>query len=118
MDDTTIRLSDDYYIVTAASSAGEVRVLKHDDSFGVFDRGGDIQHAGLGEQAVVLRRGDLHIFRTKFIFEATCYETLELANYSLSPIELSFTLQYDADFADILRSARHQTVGARSSTDR
>jgi glycogen debranching enzyme len=150
MDDTTIRLTDDYYIVTAASSSSEVRVLKHDESFGVFDVHGDIQHAGLGEQGIyhegtrflsllafrignlqpfllsstikqdglifttnltnpdlhahgtmALRRGDLHIFRTKFIFQATCYETLELANYSLSPIELSFTLQYDADFADI-----------------
>ena len=150
MDDTTIRLTDDYYIVTAASSSAEVRVLKHEDSFGVFDRSGDIQHAGLGEQgiyyegtrflsllafrfgnlqpfllsstikrdnlvfainltnpdlflngALVLRRGDLHLFRTKFIFAATCYETLEIANYSLTPIELSFTLQYDADFADI-----------------
>ena len=140
MDDTTIRLTDDYYIVTAASSSAEVRVLKHDDSFGVFDRSGDIQHAGLGEQgiyhegtrflsllgfrfgnlqpfllsstikddnllftinltnpdlyvngALLLRRGDLHIFRTKFIYQATCYETLELVNYILSPIELSFT---------------------------
>jgi glycogen debranching enzyme len=150
MDDTTIRLTDDYYIVTAASSSAEVRVLKHEDSFGVFDRSGDIQHAGLGEQgiyhegtrflsllafrfgnlqpfllsstikkdnllfainltnpdlfmngALVLRRGDLHLFRTKFIFAAACYETLEVVNYSLTPIELSFTLQYDADFADI-----------------
>ena len=164
MDDTTIRLTDDYYIVTATSSTGEVRVLKHDDSFGVFDRSGDIQHAGLGEQgiyhegtrflsllafrfgnlqpfllsstvtkdnllftinltnpdlyvngAVILRRGDLHIFRTKFIFQATCYETLELANYSLSPIELSFTLQYDADFADIfeVRGIKRPTRGQR-----
>src|SRR5687768_1171492 len=173
MDDTTIRLTDEYYIVTAASSTGEVRVLKHDDSFGVFDRSGDIQHAGLGEQgifhegtrflsllafrlgnlqpfllsstvtkdnllftinltnpdlyvsgAVVLRRGDLHIFRTKFIFQGTCYETLELANYSLSPIELSFTLQYDADFADIFevrgikRSARGHRLPDEVTADR
>jgi len=173
MDDTTIRLTDEYYIVTAASSTGEVRVLKHDESFGVFDRSGDIQHAGLGEQgifhegtrflsllafrlgnlqpfllsstvtkdnllftinltnpdlyvngAVVLRRGDLHIFRTKFIFQGTCYETLELANYSLSPIELSFTLQYDADFADIFevrgikRSARGHRFADEVSADR
>ena len=164
MDDTTIRLTDDYYIVTAASSTGEVRVLKYDDSFGVFDRSGDIQHAGLGEQgiyhegtrflsllafrfcnlqpfllsstikkdnllftinltnpdlyvngALLLRRGDLHIFRTKFIYQATCYETLELVNYSLSPIELSFTLQYDADFADIfeVRGIKRRARGHR-----
>ena len=164
MDDNTIRLTDDYYIVTAASSSAEVRVLKHDDSFGVFDPGGDIHHAGLGEQgiyhegtrflsllafrlgnlepfllsstikrdnllftinltnpdlyvsgAVVLRRGELHIFRTKFMCQATCYETLEWANYSLRPIELSFTLQYDADFADIfeVRGIKRRARGHR-----
>jgi glycogen debranching enzyme len=164
MDDTTVRLTDDYYIVTAASSSAEVRVLKHDDSFGVFGRSGDIQHAGLGEQgiyhegtrflsllafrfsnlepfllsstikkdnllftinltnpdlyvngSVILQRGDLHIFRTKFLWQATCYETLELANYSLSPIELSFTLQYDADFADIfeVRGIKRRARGHR-----
>ena len=164
MDDTTIRLTDDYYIVTAASSTGEVRVLKHDDSFAVFDRSGDIQHAGLGEQGiyhegtrflsllafrfcnlqpfllsstitrdnllftinltnpdlyvngtVVLQRGDLHIFRTKFVYQATCYETFELVNYSLSPIELTFTLQYDADFADIfeVRGIKRRARGHR-----
>ena len=164
MDDRTIRLTDDYYIVTAASSTGEVRVLKHDDTFGVFDRSGDIQHAGLGEQgiyhegtrflsllafrfgnlkpfllsstitrdnllftinltnpdlyingAIVLQRGDLHIFRTKFLYQATCYETLELVNYSLAPIELFFTLQYDADFADIfeVRGIKRRARGRR-----
>jgi glycogen debranching enzyme len=164
MDNTTVRLTDDYYIVTAASSSAEVRVLKHDDSFGVFGRNGDIQHAGLGEQGIyhggtrflsllafrfgnlepfllsstikkdnisftinltnpdvyvngslILQRGDLHIFRTKFLWQATCYETLELVNYSLSPIELSFTLQYDADFADIfeVRGIKRRARGHR-----
>ena len=145
-----IRLTDDYYIVTAASSSNEVRVLKHDESFGVFDHSGDIQHSGLGEQGiyyegtrflsaldfrlgnlkpfllsstitkdnllftvnltnpdlyvnggVVLRRGDLHIFRSKFIWQGSCYESFEVCNYSLVPVELSCTLRYDADFADI-----------------
>jgi glycogen debranching enzyme len=50
---------------------------------------------------VVLRRGDLHIFRTKFIWQEACFETLELINYSLLPVELFFTLQFDTDFADI-----------------
>jgi glycogen debranching enzyme len=173
MDDTTIRVTDDYYIVAAASSSAEVRVLKHDDSFGVFDWSGDIQHAGLGEQgiyhqgtrflsllafrfgnlqpfllsstikrdntlftvnstnpdlyvngALILQRGDLHIFRSKFIYQAVCYETLELVNYSLTPIELSFTLQYDADFADIFevrgikRSARGHRLPDEVTADR
>jgi glycogen debranching enzyme len=168
-----LRVTDDYYIVTTASSSADVRVLKHDDSFGVFDHNGDIQHAGLGEQGiyhegtrflsllafrlgnlqpfllsstikndnllfavnltnpdlyvnggVALRRGDLHIFRTKFLWQATCFESFELANYSLIPVELSFTLQYDADFADIFevrgmkRSARGRRLPDEVSADR
>jgi glycogen debranching enzyme len=159
-----IRLTDDYYIVTPASTTDEVRVLKQGQSFAVFDHTGDIEHAGLGEQGiyhegtrflsllalrignlrpfllnstvkkdnllftinltnpdvyangkVILRRGDLHVFRSKFIWQATCFETLELVNYSLLPIELSFTLQYDADFSDIfeVRGIKRKRRGHR-----
>lgn len=159
-----IRLTDDYYIVTPASTTDEVRVLKQGESFAVFDRAGDIEHAGLGEQGiyhegtrflsllalrignlkpfllnstikkdnllfsvnltnpdvyvggkVILRRGDLHVFRSKFIWQATCFETVELVNYSLSPVELFFTLQYDADFCDIfeVRGVKRKERGRR-----
>jgi glycogen debranching enzyme len=168
-----IRLTDNYYIVATASTMDEVRVLKQGDSFGVFDRSGDIQPTGLGEQgiyhqgtrflsllafrlgnlrpfllsstikkdnllftvnltnpdvyvdgSVVLRRGDLHIFRTKFIWQATCLETLELINYSLFPVELFFTLQFDTDFADIFevrgikRNARGRRLPDETDVDR
>jgi glycogen debranching enzyme len=166
--DDIIRLTDDYYIVTPASTTGEVRVLKQGESFAVFDRNGDIEHAGLGEQGVyhegtrflsllalrianlrpfllnstikkdnllfainltnpdvyvngkvILRRGDLHVFRSKFMWQATCFETIELVNYSLLPIELSFTLQYDADFADIfeVRGVKRKERGHRLPDD-
>jgi glycogen debranching enzyme len=159
-----VRLTDNYYIVASTSTTDDVRVLKQGDSFGVFDRGGDIQRSGLGEQgiyhegtrflsllslrlgnlrpfllnstikkdnllfsanltnpdiyidgAVVLRRGDLHIFRTKFIWQACCFETLELVNYSLAPVEMFFTLQFDADFADIfeVRGMKRDRRGRR-----
>ena len=168
-----IRLTDNYYIVATASTMDEVRVLKQGDSFGVFDRSGDIQPTGLGEQgiyhqgtrflsllafrlgnlrpfllsstikkdnllftvnltnpdvyvdgSVVLRRGDLHIFRTKFIWQATCLETLELINYSLFPVELFFTLQFETDFADIFevrgikRNARGRRLPDETDVDR
>ena len=145
-----IRVTDDYYIVTTASSSSDVRVLKHDDSFAVLDHSGDIQHSGLGEQGfyhegtrflsaldfrlgnlkpfllsstvtkdnllftvnltnpdlyvdggVALRRGDLHILRSKFMWRGSCYEAYEVTNYSLVPVELVFTVRYDADFADL-----------------
>jgi glycogen debranching enzyme len=157
-------LTDNYYIVAPTSTTDDVRVLKQGDSFGVFDRSGDIQRGGLGEQGiyhegtrflsllsfrlgnlrpfllsstlkrdnllftvnltnpdiymdgtVVLRRGDLHIFRSKFIWQASCFESLELVNYSLSPVEMFFTLQFDADFADIfeVRGMRRNRHGRR-----
>jgi glycogen debranching enzyme len=62
-----------------------------------------------------LRRGDLHIFRTKFISQETCFETIELINYSLLPVELFFTLQFAADFADIfeVRGIKRNARGRR-----
>ncbi len=44
---------DPYYILASAPSADEhSRVLKHGDTFAVFDRHGDIQPIGLGEQGL------------------------------------------------------------------
>ena len=168
-----IRVTDDYYIVTTASSSPEARVLKHDESFAVFDHSGDVQRGGLGEQgiyhegtrflsvldfrlgnlkpfllsstitkdnllftvnltnpdlyvdgAVALRRGDLHIFRSKLIWQGCCYESFEVVNYSLVPVELAFTLGYDADFADLFevrglkRAGRGSLLAAEVSVDR
>jgi glycogen debranching enzyme len=127
-----IRLPDEFYILATASAAEESRVLKMGESFGIFDRYGDILQYGLGEQgiyhegtrflsylelrlgkirpfllssmikennilftvdltnpdiyvdgAIALRRGDVHLYRSKFIWQAICYERLELVNYSL-----------------------------------
>src|SRR5262245_40359607 len=122
-----ISLTDEFYVAAPSSATQESRVLKHGESFGVFDVFGDIRQTGLGEQGIyhegtryishlvfrlgnnhpfllssnvkqdnllltvdltnpdvynnkviVLRRGDLHIFRTKFIWQATCYESLRI----------------------------------------
>src|SRR5712692_6131048 len=48
-----IRVKDQYYILAASSLADTRRlVLKHGDTFAVFDRYGDVQPVGLGEQGV------------------------------------------------------------------
>lgn len=41
-----IRLPDEFYILATASAAEESRVLKMGDSFGIFDRYGDILQIG------------------------------------------------------------------------
>ncbi|HET8563735.1 MAG TPA: glycogen debranching N-terminal domain-containing protein, partial [Candidatus Binatia bacterium] len=159
-----IRLTDEFYILATSSTAEETRVLKHGESFGVFDRYGDIQQTGLGEQGIyhegtrflsnlvfrlgnvrpfllsstikednllltvdltnpdiylngtiLLRRGDLHIFRSKFIWRSVCYERLNIVNYGLFPVEISFSLDFDSDFADIfeVRGVKRDKRGSR-----
>ncbi|HEY7220412.1 MAG TPA: amylo-alpha-1,6-glucosidase [Candidatus Binatia bacterium] len=50
---------------------------------------------------IILPRGTLHITRTKMLWQATCYETLKFSNYGLSSIEVQFSVEYCADFADL-----------------
>ena len=50
MDEDVIQIAEHFYIRATSSRADErTRVLKHDDTFGVFDRYGDVQQIGLGE---------------------------------------------------------------------
>lgn len=125
-------------------------MLKQGDTFAVFDRYGNIQRIGLGEQGlyhegtrflsrlelrlfgrkplllsstvnednalftvdltnpdisvngdVVLPRDQVHCFRCCFLWKGTFYERLRVRNFSLAAVEVSFDLQFDADFADI-----------------
>ncbi len=53
MAEDIIRVQDQFYILATSSQADDrTRVLKHNDTFAVFDRYGDIQPIGLGEQGV------------------------------------------------------------------
>ena len=51
--------------------------------------------------SLLLPKGVLHIFRSKFLWDGTCYEQLEVSNFSGEPIHALITLQMEADFADI-----------------
>lgn len=149
--DEIIRVRDQFYILATSSLADDrTRVLKHDDMFAVFDRYGDIQPIGLGEQGiyyegtrflsrlelgigenrplllgstvnddnsllavdlanpdiniggnVIIPRGTLHIFRSKFLWQGVCYERLRIVSHGLSPVEVVFSFGFEADFADI-----------------
>jgi glycogen debranching enzyme len=139
-------------------------VLKHGDSFAVFDHSGDIKPIGRGEQGffhegtrflsclmlrvnqseplflsstvqednglltvdltnpdfrvkqtgeVLLRRGTLHIFRAKLVWQGICYERLRIRNFGLVPVSLSFSWSFDADYADIfeVRGTKRKAKG-------
>ena len=53
------------------------------------------------EGKVLLHRGTLHIYRTQFVWQDRLYMSLRVRNYALTPVEMSFGLEFGADFADI-----------------
>ncbi len=146
-----IRIKDKFYILSTSSRIDDrTRVLKQGETFAVFDRFGDIQVVGTGEQGIyhegtrflsylelrlgknrplllsstvkeendlltadltnpdisskgrqVFKRGTLHIFRSKFLWQGICYERLKLLNYGTSPIHIPLSIHFDSDFFDI-----------------
>jgi glycogen debranching enzyme len=81
--DDVIRIHDRYYILaTSGLSDDRTRVLKHGDTFAVFDRFGDVQPIGLGQQGV-FDHG------TRFL------SRLEVRIAGVRPLLLSSTLQRD-----------------------
>ncbi len=166
VDDELVHLHDQFYIQATSSRADDrTRVLKHGETFAVFDRFGDVQPVGLGEQGIyhrgtrflsglelrvggrrplllsstvkqendlltvdlanpdlkneagqiVLPRGTLHVFRSKFLWRGSCFERLRLSNFGLEPIETELTLDFVADYADIfeVRGSKRAQTGRR-----
>ncbi len=154
MTDEIVKISDSFYILsTSARIDDRTRVLKHGDTFAVFDRFGDIEEMGLGRLSifgiydhdtrylsrlrlrvtgsrplllgstikddnallavdlmnsdlwhdgdVAVQRGTIHIQRTRCLWSGSCFERVLIRNYGLRAVELSLTLEFGADFADI-----------------
>lgn len=61
----------------------------------------------------VIPHGTVHLFRSKFLWQGCCYERLRLRNHGLSKVALAFSLQFQADFADIfeVRGTRRSRRG-------
>ena len=166
--DDVIRLSDQFYIIAETDRAAQpTRVLKHGDTFAVFDLHGDVSasaehtehglyHEGtrflsrlellLGDRqplllsstvrrendlftadltnpdvsrddVVVVARGEVHIFRSRVLWEGVLYERLRVTNYALQPLEIPLGLRFGADFADIfeVRGTERSRRGASSA---
>jgi glycogen debranching enzyme len=151
MTDELLHVHDQFYIVsTSARLDDRTRVLKHGDTFAVFDRFGDIEAPGPPElgiyhqdtrflsrlilrlakkrpmllssttkednalltvdltnldiahnDEVVVPRGTLHVFRSKVLWEAACYDRLRVHNYGRTSVDLLFEVEFDADFVDL-----------------
>ncbi|QSR86646.1 amylo-alpha-1,6-glucosidase [Candidatus Methylacidiphilum infernorum] len=64
-----IKIGDTYYVRVCSPFADDrTRVLKHNETFGVFDRRGDIQPLGLGDQGIYYR-GTRHLNESVLFIE-------------------------------------------------
>ncbi len=165
MAEEVIHVRDNFYILSTSRRIDDrTRVLKHGDTFAVFDRFGDIESIGTGELGIyhqdtrfvsrltlklqngrplllsstikddngvlavdatnpdiragdrlAIPRGTIHIFRSKFLWNATCHERLRVHNYGQEPVSVRLSLAFDSDFADIfeVRGSRRERRGGR-----
>jgi glycogen debranching enzyme len=62
---------------------------------------------------LVLEHDVIHVRRTKFLWEGTCYERLGIVNHSTEPRRIRLELRYAADFADLfeVRGNRRERRG-------
>ncbi|MFQ5774378.1 MAG: glycogen debranching N-terminal domain-containing protein [Kiloniellaceae bacterium] len=56
---------------------------------------------------VVLPRDTIHIVRSKFLWDAACYERLGLRNFDDKPQRIDLAILFAADFADIFEVRGH-----------
>ena len=65
------------------------------------------------EGHLILPRGTLHIFRSKFLWKDAYYEKIRVANFGLGPSDASISLQFAADYSDIfeVRGMRRHEKG-------
>jgi len=71
---------------------------------------------------VVLPKGEIHLFRAKLLWDATCYEHIRLSHHGLAPARLEMTLRFAADFVDLfevrgsMRSRRGQALPSETDS--
>ena len=142
---------DAHHILADSSLTDEpIRVLKHGDTFALFDQYGDIRPGKSGEQGlyhdgtrflsrlmlqlegarpfflsstigddndqltvaltnpdlcredrVYLPLGSLHLGLKKFLWQGVCHQELQIENHGIQPANVTVTMQFAADFADI-----------------
>ena len=74
---------------------------------------GDLTNPDTRWRATELARGTIHLKRTKFLLESTCYEKFEVQNYNPYAVSFELLFEFAADFADIfeVRGYRRRRPG-------
>lgn len=62
---------------------------------------------------VTVPSGQIHLFRSRVLWDGSCVERVRVSNYALHSIEAPIALRFDADFADVfeVRGTRRQRRG-------
>src|SRR5579859_1281501 len=53
--------------------------------------------------SVVIHRGTLHLLRSRFLWQSSCYEELKFVNYGMDTLFVPLNLCFAADFHDIFQ---------------
>ena len=66
---------------------------------------------------IALRREQIHLHRTKFVWQGACYERLLVKNFSEAPLQVRLTFRFASDFADLfeVRGERRPAHGESSA---
>ncbi len=87
-------------------------VKKENDLFTV-----DLSNPDLKNEAghILLPHGVLHIARSKFLWQGTCYERVRISNFGSVPVETDLVVDFAADFTDVfeVRGMKRERRGRR-----
>ena len=53
------------------------------------------------DDSVAVPRHSIHMFRSKFLWDGSCYERFQLRNHTMQPQPAVLRIRFDADFSDI-----------------
>ena len=73
----------------------------------------DLTNADVQENGeLILPRHSLHVFRSKFLHDATCYERFRVRNHATRPLRVTLHLLFETDFVDVF-----EVRGGASTTE-
>ena len=62
---------------------------------------------------IVLQKDIVHVARTIFLWRGTAYQRIAVRNHGLEPVEISLSLRFDNDFADLFEVRGERRAAAR-----
>jgi glycogen debranching enzyme len=70
------------------------------------------------DQQIVLEKDIVHVARTLFLWRGTAYQRIAVRNHGLKPVEITLSLRFDNDFADLFEVRGEQRARRGTTTRR